>query len=69
MAIITVKIHNTTNRGKYIIGLLKEMAKTGKNIELENVPNKETIKALNDAKQRLGDKADSVEDLFNQLNS
>ena len=35
--------------GKYIVGLLREMAKTGKDIKIENIPNAETIAAMKDA--------------------
>jgi len=69
MATITVKIKDTTERGKHILGLLQEMAKTGKDIEIEHIPNKETIKAINEARQKKGNKAANVDDLFEQLNS
>ncbi len=45
MSTVTIKISNTTKRGKYIAGLLREMAKTGKDIKIENIPNIETIAA------------------------
>ncbi|MFW5832368.1 MAG: hypothetical protein ACOC1D_04235 [Prolixibacteraceae bacterium] len=68
MATITVKIKTTTTRGKHLLGLLQEMAKTGKDVEFENVPNSETIDAINDARQKKGMKAENVDDLFEQLN-
>ena len=36
-------------------------------IQLENVPNDETVKAINDARAKKGFKAENVADLFKQL--
>ncbi len=69
MSTITVKISSTTKRGKYLAGLLREMATTGKDIKIEHVPNAETIEAINEARQRKGTKAESMDDLFDKLNS
>jgi len=35
MSTVTVKINTTTKRGEHILGLLRELAKTGKDIKLE----------------------------------
>lgn len=67
MATVQVKIKTNTKRGKHIFGLLQEMAKTGRDIEFENIPNEETIKAINDAREKKGMKAESVDELFDQL--
>jgi antitoxin component of RelBE/YafQ-DinJ toxin-antitoxin module len=67
MATVQVKIKTNTKRGKYLYGLLKEMAKTGRDIEFEHIPNDETIEAINDARQKKGMKAENVDDLFEQL--
>ena len=64
---ITVKIKNTTERGKHILGLLQEMAKTGKDIEIEHIPNNETIKAMKDAEKGKGTKVNNVDELFDSI--
>jgi len=67
MATVTVKINSKTKRGKHLIALLSDMAKHGNDIQLENVPNDETVKAINDARAKKGFKAQNVDDLFKQL--
>lgn len=69
MATVTVKINNKSKRGKHLIALLTDMAKHGKDIQLENVPNDETVKAIKDARAKKGFKAENVDDLFKQLES
>lgn len=69
MSTITVKISSTTRRGKYLSDLLKEMARTGKDIKIEQTPNAETIEAINDARHKKGTGSESIEDLFEKLNS
>ena len=67
MSTITIKVNNSTKRGKYIIGLLREMAKTGKDIKIENVPNTETINAMKEAEAGNVKEAASVDDLFDSI--
>ncbi len=67
MSTITIRVKNSTKRGKYIIGLLREMAKTGKDIEIENVPNAETTKAMKEAENGNVTRANSVDELFNSI--
>jgi hypothetical protein len=67
MATVTVKINSKSKRGKHLIALLSDMAKHGNDIQLENIPNVETIKAINDAHNKIGFKAESVDDLFKQM--
>jgi len=67
MATVQVKIKTNTKRGKYLYGLLKEMAKTGRDIEFEHIPNDETIKAMKDAEQGKGTKVNSVDELFDSI--
>ena len=67
MATVQVKIKTTTKRGKYLYGLLQEMAKTGRDIEFEHIPNDETIKAMKDAEQGKGTKVNSVDELFDSI--
>lgn len=69
MATVTVKINSKSKRGKHLIELLTELAKDGNDIQLENMPNDETIKAIMDARAKKGFKADNVDDLFRQLES
>jgi hypothetical protein len=69
MSTITVKISSTTKRGKYLSDLLKEMSKTGKDIKIERIPNAETVEAIKDARQKKGTKSESIDDLFEKLNS
>ncbi|MFW6275564.1 MAG: hypothetical protein ACOC2M_02915 [bacterium] len=67
MATVQVKIRTNTKRGKYLLGLLQEMAKTGRDIEFENIPNDETIKAMKDAEQGKATKVNSVDELFGSI--
>ena len=67
MATITVKINNTTRRGKHVIGLLCELARTGKDIQLENTPNAKTIKAIKDAEEGRVVKIKSIDELFDAI--
>ena len=67
MATVTVKINSKSKRGKHLIALLSDMAKHGNDIQLENEPNDETIKAINNARAKKGFKADNIDDLFKQM--
>ena len=67
MATVTVKINNKSKRGKHLIALLSDMAKHGNDIQLEEIPNAETVKAINDAHAKKGFKAKNVDELFKQL--
>lgn len=67
MSTITIKISNTTKRGKYIVGLLREMAKTGKDIEIENIPNAETIKAMKDAENGNTVTVENIDEFFDSI--
>jgi hypothetical protein len=67
MEALTVKISGKTARGKYLIGLLKDMAKMGNDIQIENIPNEETRISIEDARQKKGYKAKDVKELFQQL--
>ncbi len=62
-----LKIRTNTKRGKYLLGLLREMAKTGRDIEFEQIPNVETIEAINDARAKKGMRPKNIDDLFAQL--
>jgi len=69
MAIVTVKINNKSKRGKHLIALLSDMAKYGNDIQLEDMPNAETVEAINDARAKKGSKAENVDDLFKRLHA
>jgi len=43
------------------------MAKDSNDIQLENSPNAETIKAIHEARAKKGFHAENIDDLFNQL--
>jgi hypothetical protein len=67
METVTVKINPKTRRGKYLIGLLKDMAKYGNDVEFDEIPNSETSRAIEDARAGKVFKAKDVKDLFKQL--
>jgi hypothetical protein len=69
MGMVTVSIDDKTARGKHLVELLKELAKSGNDINITHEPNKETIKAITEARQRKGMKAVNIDELFEQLNS
>jgi hypothetical protein len=69
MAMETVhfKIRTNTNRGKYLVGLLREMAKTGRDIEFEHIPNQKTRKAIKEAEEGKVLEAKSIGELFGKV--
>jgi len=70
MATYTITISDRTNKTKHLLGLIKEMAKTEKeSITIENAPNSETLKALEDSKAGRVVKTKNKEDFFAKLNS
>jgi len=69
MGMVTVSINNKTSRGKHLVELLRELAKSGDDINIAHEPNRQTIEAINEGRQRKGLRADNVDDLFDQLNS
>jgi hypothetical protein len=67
MSTVTVRINSKSKKGKHILAILTDMAKFGNDIELEYIPNAETIKALEDAHNKIGYKAINIDDLLKQL--
>lgn len=67
MSTITVRISKTTRRGKYLSALLQEMAKTGKDIKIEHLPNAETIKAIKEAENGVVTAVNNVDELFDSI--
>ena len=67
METVHFKIRTNTKRGKYLLGLLREMAKTGRDIEFENIPNDETLKAMKKAEEGEVMEASSIDELFDSI--
>ncbi len=70
MATHTIIINDSTNKTKHLLGLIIEMAKSEKNIEVDPAknPNRETLEAIKDAEIGNVFRAKNTEDLFMQLN-
>ncbi|MCF8371851.1 MAG: hypothetical protein K9H64_09525 [Bacteroidales bacterium] len=70
MATYTITIKDRTNKTKYLLGLIKELAKTEKKyITVDHAPNDETIEALEDSKTGRVIKSESKKDFFSKLNT
>ena len=69
MSIVTVRIKSNSKRGKHILAILSDMAKLGNEIELDNIPNAETIKAIEDVRKGNVTKCENVADLMAKLNA
>lgn len=67
METVHLKIRTNTKRGKHLLGLLREMAKTGRDIEFEHVPNDETKKAMKQAEKGEVMQASSIDELFDSI--
>jgi len=70
MATHTILINDSTNKTKHLLGLIKEMARSEKNIEVDPAksPNQETLEAIKDVENGNVFRAKDTEDLFMQLN-
>jgi len=49
---ITVKINETTEKGKYLLAFLNQFRKENFVFIKDKIPNKETLQAIKDANQR-----------------
>lgn len=69
MGTVTVKISTSSKKGKHLVGLIQELAKTDKGIEVFDspVPNKITLKALKEAEKGNVRQAKDVDELFNSI--
>jgi hypothetical protein len=67
METVHFKIRTNTKRGKHLLGLLREMAKTGRDIEFEHIPNDETIEAMKQAEKGEVMEASSIDELFDSI--
>ena len=69
MTTIKLTINERTGKGKHLLALLKELAKSDKDILIDNLnyPNRETLKAMEEAEVGLVTMVDSVDELFNSI--
>ncbi len=67
MAEYTITISDNTKKSKYLLGLIKEMAKNEKSIKISKTPNDETEKAINDSLNGFVIKTKNKDDFFNKL--
>lgn len=69
MTTIKLTVNERTGKGKHLLALIKEIAKSDKDILIENVyePNRETLKAIKEAEAGLVTMVGSVDELFNSI--
>ncbi len=69
MTTIKLTINERTSKGKHLLALLKELAKSDTDIiiENENEPNSETLKAMKEAETGRVTMVDSVDELFDSI--
>ena len=69
MTTIKLTINERTGKGKHLLALLKELAKSDKDILIDNLnyPNRETLKAMEEVEVGLVTRVDSVDELFNSI--
>ncbi len=68
MSTYVISFNEKSNQAKHLLELIKELAKNSKSISIEKIPNKETLKSIDDVKKGKVYYADNVDELFNQLN-
>ena len=69
MTTIKLTVNERTGKGKHLLALLKEIAKSDKDILIEKVnePNRETLKAMKEAEAGHVTMVDSIDELFNSI--
>jgi hypothetical protein len=69
MTTIKLTINERTGKGKHLLALIKELAKSDNDICIErlNQPNPKTIKAMKDVEAGLVTMVDSIDELFNSI--
>ena len=69
MTTIKLTVNERTGKGKHLLALIKEIAKSDKDILIENVyePNRETLKAIKEAEAGLVTMVASVDELFDSI--
>lgn len=67
MATFTIKINPRSKKAKYLLGLITEIARNDKGIEIieQPTPNATTRRAMKDAESGKTSAAKSIDDLFN----
>ena len=68
MSTYVIKFNEKSKEAKYLLGLIQELAKKSSSISLQKIPNKETLKSVDDAKNKKLFYAENVDELLNQLN-
>jgi len=64
---VTLKINSNTNKGKQLLKILEELASDKNLVEMEKVPNKDTLEAIREAEAGYGKEFTSLEELFKDL--
>ena len=69
MTTIKLTVNENTGKGKHLLALIKELAKSDKDILIENFndPNRETLKAMKEAEAGLVTMVDNIDELFNSI--
>jgi hypothetical protein len=69
MTTIKLTINSKTGKGEHLLALIKEMAKSDKDILVEDMeePNIETQKSMNDAQKGKVSMVSSVDELFDSI--
>ncbi len=69
MGTITITINSRTKKAKHLIGLIEELAKTEKGIDIFEVPvpNSTTRRAMKEAETGKTHRAKSADELFNGI--
>ncbi len=65
MSTYVISFNEKSNQAKHLLELIKELAKNSKSISIEKIPNKETLKSIDDVKKGKVYYADNVDELFN----
>lgn len=68
MTTITLKINEKTKAGKALLSMVNLISSENKGVEVCDAPNFETVKAMYEAKKKMGlTKAKNSKDLFKKL--
>ena len=69
MTTIKLTINEKTGKGKHLLALIKEIAKSDDNIHIEKLkePNRETIMAMNDTSAGRVTLVKTIDELFDSI--
>ncbi len=69
MTTIKLTINEKTGKGKHLLALIKEIAKSDDNIHIEKLhePNRETIMAMNDTSAGRVTLVNTIDELFDSI--